>query len=159
MENLKLPDLKTWRKKYGFSQKKLADAMKVSLATFRQLELGRGRKPQKRTLNKLAKTIEEVERKAAKAAPAAKLETAVKAKKVDSKAVAAEKPKKRGRKPKVEAKTPAKRRGRKPEVVESIQIEPQTEGHIEISNLDLELINRILKLSGKEKLELLQRLL
>ena len=162
MGDFRLPDLRIWRKKYGFSQKKLAEVMKVSLATLRHLELGKGRKPQKRTLRKLASVIEEVETKAAMPAPAASIKSLAKPEPVSEKIVEKE-PKRRGRKPKekIEVTKPEKRRGRPIKVAEVKAVEPkaQVTTPIEITNLDLELISRILRMSGREKLELLQKLL
>ena len=128
----------------------LAEVMKVSLATFRHLELGKGRKPQKRTLQKLAGVIAEVETKAAAHAPAESIKALEMPKPVAAKATVG----------KVVAFKPEKHIVRPARIAEEpVELAPRVRRPVEITNLDLELINRILRLSDREKLELLQKLL
>ena len=53
-------DLKSWRDKFGISQKRLSELAKISLTTLRHIELG-SHKPQKRTKRKLMSTLRNVE--------------------------------------------------------------------------------------------------
>lgn len=170
MEEPKLPEIKSWRTKFGVSQKKLADFAKISLATLRQIEIGAKHKPHNKTLQKLASAIEDIQGKTTKAKigePAAVQEVKAKIPKV----TAVEKPKRRGRKPKKVVDKVKKKRGRKAKlkvakaapvktpVAASARKTTVKKPPVLITNLDLELINRILRMNGKEKLELLQKLL
>ncbi len=170
MEEPKLPEIKSWRAKFGISQKKLADFAKISLATLHQIEIGGKHKPHNKTLRKLASAIEDIQGKTTEAKagePGAVQEVKAKI----PKASAAEKPKRRGRKPKKVVEKVKKKRGRKAKqkVVKAASVKPPVkasakkpavkEPPVLITNLDLELINRILRMNSKEKLELLQNLL
>ncbi len=151
MEKPKLEALKDWRKKFGLSQKKFSEIAQVSLETLRQIELGKKRKPHKKTLKKISSAIADIEKTGApvrEAKPPAAIEKEVKTgveKKITGK--------KRGRPPKKAGTVPAAR-------VVKVAVRPSPSGEpVMISNLDLELINRILSMSNREKLTLLQELL
>ncbi len=158
MQELKGSELKTWRKKFKLSQKKLADMANISLATMRQIEIGKS-KPQSRTMQRLINAVKDVESAPAAAAPkkaaAPVPKAAVKVAKGGAKPVhrakvgAAAKPAARGR-PRVTAKPARAKVARKA---------PAASGPIKMTNLDLELINRILNMSGKDKLQLLRKLM
>lgn len=151
MEKPKLEALKDWRNKFGLSQKKFSEIAQVSLETLRQIEIGKKRKPHKKTLKKIASAIADIEKTGApvkEAKPPATVEKEVK--------------------PGVESKKTGKKRGRPPKKAETAPAvravkaaaRPSPSGEpVMISNLDLELINRILSMSNKEKLTLLQELL
>jgi len=178
MDELRTTELKTWREKHNMSQAKLARIAKISLQTLRQLEVG-AHKPRGSTLRHLLDAIKGVETGApeimeqlidkrrgrkvhAEVAPEAGGEAPV--------------PKRRGRPPKVRLpgeEVPV-RRGRPPKIktapaqtpipapisapIQSpFRISPDA-GRIRLSNLDLELINRILNMTAREKLDLLRRL-
>ncbi len=169
MNEVKLPEIKTWRKKYRLSQKKLADLAKVSLATLRQVEIGGKHKPHKTTLRKIASTIEEIQKKNPLGKTAQPVEAVQKPEVEKPEASTPEKPKKKDRKLKKAIKTIKPPRGKKAKaaIIEATQgrqlAEPAAKtkgdkGYLEISNLDLELMNRILRMTNKEKLELLQKL-
>ncbi len=134
MDLSKWTDLREWRKKIGMSQQKLAKTAKISLGTIRQIEAG-STKPHRKTLKKLTSTVKKMASELPKfeKPDTAKVEAPEKkaAKKQLKKAAAAE----------VTAKPPTKS-------------EP-----ILLTNLDLELINRILRMTGQEKLSLLQKLM
>ncbi len=103
-------DLKSFRKRHGLSQAKLAKLAKVSLNTILNTEAGK-HKPMKGTLLKIEQAIKAVESKPVpKAKPATK--------------------------------------------VSATEVVP-----IKLSNLDLELIGRILGMSGRQKVELLKKMM
>ncbi|NQT34219.1 helix-turn-helix domain-containing protein [bacterium] len=151
MGKTKLEALKDWRKKFGLSQKKFSEIAQVSLETLRQIEIGRKRKPHKKTLKKLRTAITDIEKKGApitEAKPPSAVEKKVKPG-VEKKKTG----KKRGRPPKKAGTAPPARA-----VKAAVRPSP-SDKPVMISNLDLELINRILSMSNKEKLTLLQELL
>ncbi len=182
MEILESEFLKNWREKLGVSQKRFAELAQVSLTTLRQFEIG-SHKPQRNTLKKLTEVVRGIEggllgeetirpqrkrRKDAKRAPemeaiplAVEAVTAI--------------PKRRGRPPRqhpapvqpmaaqafppkipapVEVVKPATTPAPAPDPVAAANL-----GVIQLSNLDLELINRVLNMTGKEKLALLAQLM
>ena len=122
-------DLQSWRKKHGLSQAKLSKLAKVSLNTILNMEAGKG-KPRADTLEKIKQAIRAIEAK-----PAAEVKPA-KAKK--RKAVPKTKPARKGR-------------GKSRKTTET--------GPIKLSNVDLELLNRILNMSESEKIELLKKMM
>lgn len=144
-----MKDLKGWREKFGISQKKLADLAEVSLTTVRHFEMGK-QKPQKQTIERIAEALKSFE--------------GVKPR-LDKR--------KRGPKPgrsrtitvataAQESPGTGKRRGRPPKVVEiptPVPVKADKNMPIKLSNIDLELINRILNMSGKQKLDLLKTLM
>jgi transcriptional regulator with XRE-family HTH domain len=181
MDNLKPTELKSWREKLGLSQQRLAKFAKVSLATLRKLEVG-GQKPQKRTLSKVFAAIKEIESDPTKVVKPPRAVRRGRPKKE----VAAPKPKaRRGRPPKVKAEKPPKpARVKAPRVkaprvkaapikaapVKAAPVKPApvkpapakapavSSGPIRLSNLDLELISRILNMRDSEKLDLLKKI-
>jgi len=166
--------LKNWREKLGVSQKRFAELADISLTTLRQFESG-SHKPQRKTLKKLTEVMQGIE-------AGSFSESAIRPpRKKRLGANASEAPDEAG-------DAFAKRRGRPPRLHQSDEylstpaIEPQTQnaevvapapvqlptsfpaiqnssGVIQLSNLDLELINRVLNMSGKEKLALLTQLM
>ncbi len=167
MEGLIPSDLKAWRTKFKLSQKKLATLAKVSLATLRQLEVGGDRKPRRKTLKMVETAIKDFESKIAStktdaSAVAAKKPEVRKARKPKAakpkpkarKPVAA-KPKPKARKPKAAVKPKTKKRVAPPKVT----AKRVSKSPVMITNLDLELINRILRMNAKEKLALLQKII
>ncbi|NQT34472.1 helix-turn-helix transcriptional regulator [bacterium] len=120
-------DLKSFRKKHGLSQAKLAKLAKVSLNTICNVEAGKGT-PMKGTVKKLEEAFKAVESMPGKAVPKAKLTRMVRV-------------------------TKAKRKGHdKPrKTIET--------GPIKLSNIDLELFNRVLNMSEGEKIELLKKMM
>jgi len=144
-------NLRAWRESRNMSQKRLAEAAGLSLATVYQAELGKV-KPQKKTLEKLLNYIRSCrsEDSAFEVSTLAKPEAPKEA--VDELAIPAE--------PAIPTE---------PEVCSSsttvVTKEPRksskTEfaGAIKLTNLDLELINRALNLSMKEKLALIEKLI
>jgi len=60
MEESAINDLKSWRDRFGISQKRLSELAKISLTTLRHIEMG-SHKPQKRTKRKLMSTLRNVE--------------------------------------------------------------------------------------------------
>ena len=166
MKDFNLGNLKSWRKQVGLSQKKLSELARISLVTLRQLEIGSGRKPHQKTLRKLTSTIRSVEKKLKEMTGVDQKseETAI-TDKISSKTEAGE----TGKGEKTASK-PAKKRGKPPksEVVEASGVADETEYASEdnangkpavITNLDLELINCILRMSNREKLLLLKELI
>jgi transcriptional regulator with XRE-family HTH domain len=165
MDEINTNDLKSWREKLGIAQTRMAELANISLSTIRQLEGGTN-KPHKKTLTKLFEIIKGIE----------------------GGVITVENPTgaRRGRKPgnvkahvdagvalESEIKTTA-RRGRprknsvpeigapvKPELkpVFSSEVKPSTIAPIQLSNLDLELINRIVNMSNRQKLALLDKFL
>ena len=55
-----MKNLKSWREKFGISQKKLAEFAKINLTTLRQFEIG-GQKPHKLTISKIKETMQKIE--------------------------------------------------------------------------------------------------
>ena len=141
MKELILNDIKTWRERFGLSQKRLSEIAQISLTTLRQLEVGK-HKPQKRTTRKLLTTFRTIE-----ANP-------------DDIAI---QPRKRGRKKGSTVSSKKIDNAFRTSVEEStsanVKEVVKRSMPIRLTNLDLELINRILNLSGKEKLSLLRKLL
>jgi len=107
----KLSELKSWRQRFGLSQKMLSALSKISLATVGLIEAGRIR-PHKKTLEKLADTIVNVESGAEV------------------------------------IKTPKRR-----------AVVDHTAGQIRLSNIDIDLINLVLNMSRKKKIELLKTMM
>jgi len=162
MENFNVSDLKTWREKLQLSQKRFAELAKISLTTLRQLELGT-HKPQNRTLRKIfdvKKGIESGEvgpeaikpRRRKKGAAEESL-TPIAAPAATSKAVAEPAPTSAS----ALASTPAFISTAAPTSITVSQ--PRGSVPIQLSNLDLELINRVLNMNGREKLALLEKLI
>jgi len=133
-----IKDLKSFRKKHWLSQRKLANLAKVSLETLRKVEAGKG-KPRADTLEKIEQAIRAIEAK-----PAAEVKPA-KAKK--HKAVPKAKPARKVGVAKAKRRSP----GRPRKTTET--------GPIKLSNVDLELLNRILNMSEGEKIELLKKIM
>jgi transcriptional regulator with XRE-family HTH domain len=156
MEETKVTELASWRKKMGISQVKMAKLADVSLATLRHLEIG-SQKPRKTTLTKVIAAINKVE-------SASPEELAPKRRGRKPRAVAAEEApaavtvaRRRGRPPKAAPAAEPSKPGRQPRKP-AVAAEATEIGPIRLSNLDLELINRILNMTGIEKIELLRRL-
>lgn len=157
-EHPQLPQLKTWREKVGVSQQRFARIAGVSLAAFRRIEM-EGRKPRPATLKRLLDAIKRVEanpgliaemdgrRQRALQARAAKLAAQVALKPAPKPAlkVAAE-----------PAPRPAPKPAPRPPAP---QPKVEEEFPVRLTNLDLELINRVLNMSNREKLELLRQLI
>ena len=131
-------DLKSFRKKHGLSQAKLAKLAKVSLNTICNMEAGKG-KPRADTLKRIEQAIKAIEAK-----PAAEVKPA-KAKK--HKAVPKAKPARKVRVAKAKRKSPGRPR-------KTTETSP-----IKLSNVDLELLNRVLNMNEREKIELLKKML
>jgi len=125
-------DLKSWRKKLGLSQQKLAQMARISLGTLRQIEEG-STKPHSKTLDKLSISVKELTKKFQGTEKLGKATTP--------------------------AKRTAKGRPKRSAAEKSITNHQVESGPILLTNLDLELINRILRMSGQEKLTLLQKLM
>lgn len=155
MEGLIPSDLKAWRTKFKLSQKKLATLAKISLATLRQLEVGGDRKPRKKTLKMVETVIKDFESKIAPAKTDASAVPAEKPKVRKARKPAAAKPKPKARKPKAAVKPKTKKRVAPPKHI----AKRATKSPVMITNLDLELINRILRMNAKEKLALLQKII
>ncbi len=128
MDDAIIHDLKHWREKFGFSQKKFAEIANISLATLRQIEAGQ-QKPQQRSLKKIEVAFEKI------ADDPEFLEML----KMESKDLG--------------------------EMTQTLRSGPYPkssgfpDGPIRLSNIDLELINRILNMSSHDKLELLKRIM
>jgi len=149
MDSFKVSDLKDWREKLDISQKRLAELASISLTTLRQLEFGI-HKPQNRTLKKIFEIMKGVE----------------------SGAISMEeiKPRRRRRKDAVDstaasapAPAPVFVSSQEPEPVRAVATPLATPSRgsvpIQLSNLDLELINRVLNMSAREKLALIEKLM
>lgn len=149
MEEVNVKEIKSWREKLGLSQKKLSELAKISLNTIRQLEIGK-HKPQQRTLKRLSEALNHY------------LEKDTTGEKADAKPKA---PVAAGTAVKKEEKKVPKKRGRKPKsYMSATESAPTTHasersGSIKLSNLDLELINRIFSMTNEEKLDLLRRIM
>ncbi len=173
--------LKNWREKLGVSQKRFAELAKISLTTLRQFEIG-SHKPQRKTLKKLNEVMQGIEagnlgeeaiRPPRKRRKDAKIKLDVEASNIISGANLGP-TKRRGRPPKLQNSTetlavpealpassdpvPTPKQNSAP-LPTSAQTAPSSIGVIQLSNLDLELINRVLNMSGKEKLALLAQLM
>jgi len=184
MDIQELNFLKDWREKRGISQKRFAELAGVSLTTLRQFEFGT-HAPQSKTLKKLTEIIHAIDSGSLSAheIKPAKKRGRVKASQIVSpvalatdSAMAA--PKRRGRPPKSLSQNVAVPVVNAPAKVEPVVLVDSTPkpplssppptvspvpfvgaGVIQLSNLDLELINRVLNMTGKEKLDLLAKLL
>ena len=155
MDNFNVSDLKGWREKLVISQKRLAELAKISLTTLRQLEFGT-HKPQGRTLKKIFEVMKGIES--------------------GSLSMEEVKPRRHRRKGGVEsvvetaapvAPAPIARpqqAAMAPAYVPTSTITPTVAPSrgsvpVQLSNLDLELINRVLNMNGREKLALLEKLM
>lgn len=134
MDMSKWTDLTSWRKKVGISQQKLAHIAKISLGTVRKIEAG-VTKPHKKTLKKLKSAVKEISTKFQKPDESGVVKVRSSAKKAD----------KGNQKERV--------------IVNEVAKSQAESAPISLTNLDLELINRILRMSGQEKLSLLQKLM
>lgn len=161
MKNPIIEDIKARRKKIKVSQQILAKAAKISLATLTQLELG-NHKPQSRTIKKIITALEELEstssdapvvdtpkRKRGRPRKNSIAKTSTRTIKTKPVKVATDKPKKK----------PASLIPPVPEPVTTTAVSAEVSQPIKLSNVDLELINRILNMSGAEKLDLLRKLI
>ena len=137
MDESILKDLKTMRENFNLSQTRLAELANISLTTLRQLETGQ-QKPQKRTIKKIFETFERISndpesiksRNSSKSFPDEDYSSSMSNSKKKS----------------ITAKT--------------FHTGSEFIHHpIRLTNIDLELINRILNMSGQDKLELLRKLL
>jgi DNA-binding XRE family transcriptional regulator len=166
-------DLKTWRKKFNLSQGKLADLAELSLNTIMKMESG-AKDVQKRTIDRLLLAIKAVEDKVTvipaetrkPTAPVAPAPVApvvapivappVVAKPVD---VAAPTPKLSVPAPVVTpdpAVAPTPVAAPAPQVsMATLPVPPQV-APLQLTNLDLELINRVILMSVKQKLRMLE---
>ncbi len=150
MSEKKLVDLKEWRRKFGLSQKKLAEAAKVSLATLRHLEIGRN-KPQKRTLKRIDAAMKAVEVDDEVIADGGKKDTVSRVS--------------RRRRGQLKKSATSKRGVGRPRKVATVEQDTDrspefnSSGPVRLTNLDLELINRILALDSDGKLEILRLLM
>jgi len=183
MEEFKVTDLKSWREKLTLSQKRLAELAKISLTTLRQLEIG-SHKPQNKTLKKIWEVMKAIEsgalsmteiktrrgRKSAAAPAPAPAPAAVVAKPTPAAPpVAAPKPApvpapavKPAPAPAPAPKpapAPVPRPAPAPAPTAAPAVPARGTVPIQLSNLDLELINRVLNMSGREKLALLEKLM
>ncbi len=172
--------LKKWREKLGVSQKRFAELAKISLTTLRQFEIG-SHKPQRKTLKKLTEIMQGIE--AGKFEVDSNHPTKTRNQRSNSEngtemlsdvnAPELLTPKRRGRPPRAgrlihETKivAPVKdaniQNSHSTSPIHSQTIQPIATnglGVIQLSNLDLELINRVLNMSGKDKLSLLSQLM
>ena len=138
MPTQSVKDLKSWRKKYGLSQAKLSKLARVSLNTICNMEAGKG-KPRGDTLAKITQAIKAVESK-----PAAEVKPAKAEKR---KAVPKAKPARKVHVVKVKRIS----RGRPRKTTKT--------SPIKLSNVDLELFNRVLNMSESKKIELLKKMM
>ena len=153
MEGFKVSNLKDWREKLEVSQKRLAELAKVSLTTLRHLESGL-HKPQGRTVKKIFEILRSVQ--------AGYLSQAdIKPPRKRRKGSAAEQPAEVQAKQAVMAAPTAlppvpapKAAGIHTAASTSVQT-----GAPQLSNIDLELINRVLNMNITEKVTLLEKLL
>lgn len=156
--------LKDWRDKAGISQKRFAELAGVSLTTIRQFEEGT-HKPQSKTLKRLTELIQNIENGTISPNEIFASRKRGKPAKVDLTAVRRDASVKIGEisaNEKTESavtKTETKTIEAIPELQRSTPVAGYHPGIIQLSNLDLELINRILNMSGKEKLALLAKLM
>lgn len=159
--------LKAWREKLGISQKRFAEVAGISLTTLRQFEDGL-QKPHKKTMQKLAEVIQNIESgnfNQETLHPSRKRKNLAKV--ATSEVITA------GGMPRIPEALPRilpnpidsrQSDSQKPSPqlagnVESTSATSLTSGVIHLSNLDLELINRVLNMTGKEKLALLEQLM
>jgi transcriptional regulator with XRE-family HTH domain len=150
MDDFNVAELQAWREKLVISQKRLAELAKISLTTLRQLEAG-SHKPQQRTLKKIFEIMKSIES--------------------GDLSMEDVKPRRKRRSDAAELATPAPVMSLAPVVpatppvathsstVHALSGAVAPHSSIQLSNLDLELINRILNLGGREKLALLERML
>lgn len=119
MADFKLSELKSWRQRFGLTQKELADVAGLSLMTIGQWEAGKtpGRSD---TLAKLTRAMASVE--------------------------------KRGR----SAESVVEPSPDTELTLDSSLSQGSQEAQLKLNNLDLELINRLLKMSPRAKLEILK---
>ena len=167
MKNATIEDIKVRREKMKISQQRLVKEAKISLATLEQLELG-NQKPQSRTIKKILTALEKFEStdpaSLAESAPKRKRgrprktdvkNASVKPMKGKPEKVAAGKPKETPDptiQPTVDPQPTAA-------VTETAVVTAEVGQSIKLSNIDLELINRILNMTGLEKLDLLKKLM
>ena len=145
-------NLKNWREERNYSQKKLSDLCGISLTTLRQLETG-GNKPQKRTVKKVLEALNAI----ASAAPDAVVVPKPRRRRRMSKSAptAVVKPKATDAPPAAPTAAPTAAPAAPAAPVKA----PKGAGPIHLSNLDLELMTRILNMTDLEKVELLKRFL
>lgn len=152
MEDLNLKELRTWRKRFGLTLKKLAELAKISPVTLRHLEIGK-HKPQKRTIINLLSALRVFEtslkRESRNTSEAGAIDSSTSGNDLASALLA-------------EAVNPGSGAGD----LKSHSVAPSQRnsgdgntGSISLSNIDLELINRILNMTNQEKLNLLQQLI
>lgn len=166
--------LKNWREKLGVSQKRFAELADISLTTLRQFESG-SHKPQRKTLKKLTEVMQGIEAgtfSEATIRPPRKKRLSANASDIPEDA-GDTLGKRRGRPPRLNqnddhlSSLPMEQQAQNVQVVAPVPIQVPTispaiqtsSGVIQLSNLDLELINRVLNMSGKEKLALLTQLM
>ena len=141
-------DLKTWRKRFALSQGKLADMAQLSLNTIMKFEAG-AKDVQKRTLDRLLQAIKSVEDKVTVIPAEAPKPVATAAASVATPMA----PVAPARVEPVAPKPVAITQQQAPAKVETAA--PSAAAPIQLTNLDLELINRVIVMSTKEKLRML----
>ncbi len=155
MDSSFLNKLKDWRKSKKLSQKKLADAAGLSLTTVRLLEMGK-QKAQGKTLEKIADAIRQINAGVIPETEPVEIVTPPRKKaKIEAKPEAVAEPKPEAvAEPKPEAVAEPK-----PETKPLLVKVREESSPIRLSNLDLELIRRILNMTEREKLNILQSLI
>jgi len=155
MDNFNVSDLKGWREKLVISQKRLAELAKISLTTLRQLEIGT-HKPQGRTLKKIVDIMKGIESGALSMEEVKPRRRRRKGSIEPVVEVPAPAPVVAMPKPVIPQATPTPR-----PITSSAPVAAPSHGSVpaQLSNLDLELINRVLNMNGREKLALLEKLM
>lgn len=143
MEQISFAELREWRRKYKVSQKKLADLANISVTTLQQLETDK-HKPQRKTRKRILDAVKKIENSPEKYS---KISRKSRRKRVEPVVV--------------ERETVS--------LPESMLSSPNSElapektvsdsGRVALTNIDLELINRMMSMTIEEKLTLLKQLL
>ncbi len=155
MKEVNVKEIKARREKLNLSYTQLAKIAKISLATVQQVESGK-QKPQSRTIKKITDALDYLEAKGPEAiAASVPMRKRGRPRKKDAKKAAAKPTKAAAKKPRKVKAAPA------PKITKMTPEAVTTEGSfpIKLSNIDLELINRILNMTGLEKIDLLKKLM
>ncbi len=185
MAETNIKDLKFWRKKHGLSQRKLANLAKINVITLRQVETGKS-KPRKDTSKKLQDAIKAIEAKPVAKPPAKKPVTPMidlkswrkqfnisqaKLAKLAKVSLNTSCNMEAGKgKPRADTLKKIEQAIKAVEAKPVSKAMPTRKGHgrsrkttetdpIKLSNVDLELLNRMLNMSGRQKLELLKKMM